>query len=205
VENGSYSTPAPPPARYRQNVRQHPDPSQNRFPNSGTGIYPAPGYQSRDTVNTGITGVSGGSGSEAYVSGTDPTSGSENSSIEKSNPASKPENEGQYGYQNYGVKPTFRNPIMEEGVSTSRNYNQSTLGGNNGYFPQNHGDSLPPVPPPKQAVVPVRKPIVLNGKAGIPNSNSQGPSGNNKLQRPSIHKAESTKRKSWLARRFSRN
>lgn len=188
-------------------MRQLPDPTQNRFANSGTGIYPAPGHQqSRDTVNTGITGGSGGSGSEAYVSGTDPTSGSENSSIEKNNPPSRPENEGQYGYQNYGMNPTFRNPIMEEGGSTSRSYNQGGLGGGYGYFSQSHVDSPPPAPPPKtETATPVQKPIVLDGMASIPESNTQRSSGNNKLQRPSVHKVESAKRKSWLARRFSRN
>ncbi len=202
VENGSYSSPAAVPGRYRHNVRQHPDPTQNRFANSGTGIYPAPGHQqSRDTVNTGITGGSGGSGSEACISGTDPTSGSENDSIDKSNPALRPEYEGQHGYQNYGVHPAFRNPIMEEGGSTSHGYSQGGSGGGNGYYSQNYSDSPPPAPPPKtEARVPVRKPIVLNGKADVPDSNPQRPSGSSKL-----HKVESTKRKSWLARRFSRN
>jgi hypothetical protein len=178
-------------------MRQHPDPTQNRYANPGTGIYPATGHQqSRDTVNTGITGGSGGSGSEACVSGTDPTSSSENCSIDKNNPASRPEHEGQYGHQSYGVNPTFRNPIMEEGGSTSRS---------NGYFSQNHTDSPPPAPPPKtEAAAPVQKPITSSGKAGIANG-TQHPSGNSKLQRPSIQKVDSTKRKSWLARRFSRN
>jgi len=187
-------------------MRQHPDPMQNRYANSGTGIYPAPGYQqSRDTVNTGITGGSGGSGSEVCVSGTDPTGSSENGSIDKSNPVSRPEYEGQHGYQIYGVNPTFRKPIMEEGGSTSRSYNQNGLEGSYGHFSQNHADS-PPAPPPKtEAAAPVQKPITLGGKAGIPNGNTQRPSDGSKLQRPSIHKLDSTKRKSWLARRFSKN
>lgn len=190
-------------------MRPPPDPTLNRYGNSGAGIYPAPGYQqSRDTVNTGVTGGSGGSGSEAWVSGTDPTSGSENSSIDKTNPASRPEYEGQYGYQNYGVNPTFRNPIMEEGGHAPRSYNQTGLGGNYGYFLQNQTDSPPPALPPKmEATVPVRKPIALDAKAGIPNGNAQtqDSSSGNKLRRPSIHKQESVKRKSWFARRFSKN
>ena len=179
-------------------MRQHTDPMQNRYGNPGTGIYPAPGHQqSRDTVNTGVTGGSGGSGSEAGVSGTDPTSSSENGSMDKNNPVSRPEHEGQYGHQSYGVNPTFRNPIMEEGGSTSRN---------NGYFSQTYADSPPPAPPPKtQVAAPVQMPITSGEQAGNFNGNTQRPSGSSKLQRPSIHKADSTKRKSWLARRFSRN
>lgn len=207
--NGTYSSPQASSGRYRYNNRQASDPTLNRYGNPTAGIYPAPGYQqSRDTVNTGVTGGSGGSGSgsDPWVSGTDPTS-SENSSIDKVNPAPRQEYDGQYGYQNYGANPTFRNPIMEEGGYGQQFYNEN-MGGNNGYFSQNPAD-LPPVPPPKMDVAPLpRKPMRLDSAPAAPTVGSGvlGSAGSHKLQRQStLRKQESTKRKSWLARRFSKH
>lgn len=206
--NGNYPPAQQPvPGRYR-NSRLGSDPTLNRYSNPAAGIYPAPGYQqSRDTVITGMTGGSGGSGSEPWVSGTDPTS-SENSSVDKINPVPKQEYDGQYGYQNYGANPTFRNPIMEEGGYGARGYNGNGMNGaNNGFLSQNATD-YPPAPPPKMdSGPPVRVPIRLDSAPAIPNGNGGvlSSSSGNKLQRNNtLKKQESTKRKSWFARRFSK-
>ena len=154
-------------------------------------------------MNTGVTGGSGGSGSDPWVSNTDPSS--ENSSIDKINPAPKQDYDNQYGYQNYGANPTFRKPIMEESGYGQRGYEGGAVGGavgGDGYFSQNPTD-LPPVPPPKTEIA--RRPIRLDSApATVGNGSVFGSTSGNKLQRPMLQKQESTKRKSWFSRRFSK-
>jgi len=90
---------------------------------------------------------------------------------------------------------------MEEGGYGPRGYEGGAVGGD-GYYSQNPVD-LPPAPPPKPETA--RKPIRLNSTPATTGSGGiLGSSSGNKLQRPMLQKQESTKRKSWLARRFSK-
>jgi hypothetical protein len=162
------------------------DPGWNRHPHAnGNGVYPVQQYQqSRDTVNTN---GSNGSHSEPYS--TDPSS--ENSSIERSVGAMKPDMGEQYGFNGFGGT-----PIQEE-------YHQGMGPASNGYAVQRPNGTLnyraPPVPMkqgPPPPPVHANKPIKLTSSNDVPNAES----------RPALLQRQSTeKRKSWFKRRFSKD
>lgn len=174
----------PPRTRYN---RMQSDPGWNRYPhgNGGNGVYPVQGYQqSRDTVNTN---GSNGSHSEPYS--TDPSS--ENSSIERSAGAMKPDMGEQYGFNGFGGT-----PIQEElhsGIGpVSNGYAVQRPNGTLNYgappVPTKQG---PPAPPPH-----ANKPIKLTKSNDAPGAET----------RPAPLQRQSTeKRKSWFKRRFSKD
>ncbi|KAF2799090.1 hypothetical protein K505DRAFT_321343 [Melanomma pulvis-pyrius CBS 109.77] len=176
----------PPRTRYN---RMQSDPAFNRY-SSGHNVYPTQGYQqSRDTVNTG-----GSNGSQSDPYSTDPSS--ENSSIERATPVSKPDLGEQYGFQGFGGSPQFQSPILEEypngtGPSSNGNYQQSY-----------HGTNMPP-PVPRKAGPPM--PPQHNPNM-IKLSDSQGQSpASNAGGRPGVLTRNNTeKRRSWFKKRFSK-
>jgi len=145
---------------------------------NGNGVYPQHGYhQSHDTVTSGQTYGSDSTG--PWHNGTDPSS--ENSSLDRINATTKPQQDGMYGGQNgYGGYPRA---IPEDGQ----------------YAPQHQGYGGGPVQPPGGA----RKPIPLGGggESGFSAPTAAPPRGN----LPSTARAEPEEKKSWLKRRFSKN
>ncbi|KAF2187814.1 hypothetical protein K469DRAFT_771322 [Zopfia rhizophila CBS 207.26] len=192
AENG-YGHPR---SRYNQQ-RMQSDPGWNRYGNNGHNVYPTQGYQqSRDTVNTG-----GSTGSQSEPYSTDPSS--DNSSIERATPVTKPDLGEQYGFSGFGGGPQFQGPILEEyGNGSGPEYGRSQENGdasNGGYFQQYNGNSIPPPVPAKAGPPPPSKSnaIRLNGAPG------QTPSGGN--AGPNVPSRNNTeKRKSWFKRRFSK-
>jgi len=128
ADNGHGQPMGPPRSRYSQRLQS--EPMLNRHGN-GHGVYPTHGYQqSRDTVNTG---GSNGSQSEPWTNSTDPSS--ENSSIERSTPVTKPEIGEQYGFTGFGGAPQFQGPILEE----YGNHNEASYRQQNGAGPNPNG------------------------------------------------------------------
>lgn len=175
-----------PRARYS---RMQSDPSWNRYSN-GHNVYPTQGYQqSQDTVNTG-----GSNGSESLPNSTNPSS--ENSSIERGGPVSKPDLGEQYGFHGFGNGPQ---PILED-------YATGTGPSDNGYYAQqyNGANIPPPVPAKTGPPPPPHNPNMIK----LTNSQGQGPAPAgggrpNVLARKSTDASE--KRRSWFKRRFSKN
>jgi len=140
---------------------------------AGNGVYPQHGYhQSHDTVGSDSTGP--------WQNGTDPSS--ENSSLDRINATTKPQQDGMHGGQNgYGGYPRA---IPEDGQ----------------YAPQQQqGYGGGPVQPPGGA----RKPIPLggNGDSHLSAAAAAPPRGS----LPSTSRAKPEQKKSWLKRRFSKN
>jgi hypothetical protein len=136
----------------------------------GNGVYPQHGYhQSHDTVGSDSTGP--------WQNGTDPSS--ENSSLDRINATTKPQQDGMHGGQNgYGGYPRA---IPEDGQ----------------YAPQQQqGYGGGPVQPPGGA----RKPIPLGGGGESGLSAAAPPRSN----LPTTARPEPEKKKSWLKRRFSK-
>ena len=189
----------PPRSRYGQRI--HSEPMMNRHGN-GQGVYPTHGYQqSRDTVNTG---GSNGSQSEPWTSSTDPSS--ENSSIERSTPVTKPDLGEQYGFTGFGGAPQLQGPILEEYANnnkpSSRQQNEAGPSSNEGYFPQRQNGA--DVPPP----VPAKLHSSNNPNATKPSdgySQPLGQSSGNAPTRPMMRSNTGEKKKSWFKRRFSKN
>ena len=156
------------------------------------GVYPSHGYQqSYDTVAS----ASNGSGAtDQWGNSTDPSS--ENSSIDRVQPAPKPELGEQYGFNGFGGAPQFQGPILEEHGTDSPAYGQPGYGQSHAAarsgFPFQGNDLPPPPPPPhvNQRQPAPRTPIKLGGSAPPANGSPPTPS--------------SEKRKSWLKRRFSK-
>lgn len=149
--------------------------------NNGNGVYNQHhGYhQSYDTVNSGQTYGSDSTG--PWTNNTDPSS--ENSSLDRINATSKPQQDGMYGAPNgHGGYPR---PIPEDGM----------------YAPQQqhgYGGGGPVQPPGGQ-----RKPIPLGGSGGDSGYSAAGaapPRGS----LPSTARAEPEKKKGWLKKRFSK-
>ena len=173
----------------------------NRHGN-GQGVYPTHGYQqSRDTVNTR---GSNGSQSEPWTYSTDPSS--ENSSIERNTPVTKPDFGEQYGFAGFGGTPQFQGPVLKE----YENNNEVSYRQQNGAGPSSNGVNLPQrrngadVPPP----VPVKlqssknsNVIKLSGDYSQPLGQSSG----NAQTRPIMRSNTGEKKKSWFKRRFSKD
>ena len=175
--------------RFGQASRVVSDPAS--YGQNSYGVYPSHGYQqSYDTVAS----ASNGSGAtDQWGNSTDPSS--ENSSIDRVQPAPKPELGEQYGFNGFGGAPQFQGPILEEHGTDSPAYGQPGYGQSHvaarGGFPF-QGNDLPPPPPPhvNQRQTAPRTPIKLGGSAPPANGSPPTPS--------------SEKRKSWLKRRFSK-
>ncbi|KAF2467556.1 uncharacterized protein BDR25DRAFT_63632 [Lindgomyces ingoldianus] len=186
---GPTGGPAGGPPRSRYN-RMQSDQGYNRYAN-GHGVYPNQSYQqsqSRDTVNTG-----GSNGSHSDPYSTDPSS--ENSSIERATPVTKPDMGEQYGFSGFGGGPQFQGPILEE-------FGNGARLSNNGYSQQQYPTSanIPPPVPAKTSLLPPSngRPIKLNDGQVQPGASVNARSG--VLQRNNTEK-----RKSWFKRRFSKD
>ncbi|KAF2756616.1 hypothetical protein EJ05DRAFT_70165 [Pseudovirgaria hyperparasitica] len=191
-ENYNDQTYAPPvagPSRNRYNQRMMSDPQAGRY-NNGAPVYPNAGYQqSRDTVNTGVSG----SGSEPWTNTTDPSS--ENSSIERNIPVNRADAADQYAFTGFGSA-----PIMEE-YGPDANYSCLHMAPTGTYSPPNYPNALAPTVPPKNS----------SGKSHIPLGISPSTTGeavrNNESRPRTLSRRESSgdKRKSWFKRKFSKD
>ncbi|MCJ1478934.1 hypothetical protein MMC13_007618 [Lambiella insularis] len=163
-------------------------------------VYPSHDYQqSYDTVTSGT----GTNGTDQWGNSTEPSS--ENSSIDKTQPA-KPDLAEIYGFSGFGGGPQFQGPILEEhgqGAPTygQPGYGQPSYGQSQGRPSPSRayqGNGVPPPPPPH--IMPresaPRVPIKLGG---LPGSSSYA---NGPVQISRTDTSE--KRKSWLKRRFSK-
>ena len=164
------------------------------------GVCPSHGHQqSYDTVGT----LSSGSHiTDQWGNSTDPSS--ENSSLDRVQPAPKPDLGEAYGLIGFGGAPQFQGPIFEEHGQGSPSYGQSGYGqtqmsDGNSYLPR--GNAMPPpVLPhgapmvPSKERAPAKAPIRLSATKTIVNRGSSGPSPPSKNE----------KRRSWLGKRFSR-
>ena len=185
-----------PPSARRFGPRVRSDPVMYSNNNPGP-VYPLHGHQqSYDTVASAAASANGSGATDPWGNSTDPSS--ENSSIDKVPPGSKPEVAEAYGYNGFGGSPHFQGPILEEHGSGSPaygqpGYGQSHPGGAGGGLPFQGNNAGAPVPPPHgvQMQEAPRVPIKL-GNSSIATRIS-----------PSITKSE--KRKSWLQRRFSKS
>ncbi|KAL9105107.1 MAG: hypothetical protein Q9163_000025 [Psora crenata] len=177
--------------------RNNPDPTLYGN-NVQQGVYPSHGHQqSYDTVGT----VSNGShATDQWGNSTDPSS--ENSSIERAQPAPKPDLGEAYGFNGFGGAPQLHGPILEEHAQDAPSYdqpghNQSQTMNGNGYPYQNNG-SPPSVPPHGGSLAtetesaPPRTPIKLGINHSIPVGSRTPP-------------AKAEKRKSWLGKKLSRS
>lgn len=186
--NGGFSgtPPLAPPGRQRYSrMASEPQLSAHRQPQPDAHVYPIPNnHRSYETVASAA-----GSGSYGEPAGyqTDPTS-SDNSSVERMQPPQKrqPEPVNDYGI-GFTQNSTYQPPTFTVGANGT---NGAKANGNqaNGY--QSNGYRGPPPAPPKDNRGSIlRKPISQTLSA---NSNNQ--------ERPSVGE----KRKSWFARRFSK-
>jgi hypothetical protein len=137
--------------------------------NGGNGVYPQPSYQqSHDTVGSDSTGPWGNS--------TDPSS--ENSSLDRINATTKPQqdsygNSNGYGGNNgYGQPNGYPGAIPEDGAY----HQQNSYGG------------------PVQAPAAARRPIALGNSGDAPARTSL----------PTTARPEPEKKKGWLSRKFSK-
>ncbi|KAL8774678.1 MAG: hypothetical protein Q9209_000617 [Squamulea sp. 1 TL-2023] len=156
------------------------------------GVYPTHGYhQSHDTVASASGNES--HNTDPWGNSTDPSS--ENSSIDRIQHGPKPDPVETYGFNGFGGAPQFQGPILEEHGVDDRAYGEAIDYGQpqklgNG-FPIHSRNAVPPPPPPHASTKPnpVKVPIKLGNS---PTKEGSSPNGN------------TTKRKSWLKRRFSR-
>lgn len=160
--------------------------------NTQGGVYPSHGYQqSYDTVAS--ASVNGSGATDQWGNSTDPSS--ENSSIDRIQPAPKQDLGEQYGFNGFGGAPQFQGPILEEHGLDGPAYGQPGYGqshvANGGAVPF-QGNDVPPPPPPhnNQRQAAPRTPIKLGAAAPPVNGSPQS--------------LKSEKRKSWLKRRFSK-
>jgi hypothetical protein len=158
--------------RYNPRGGSHANGNHYNGNGGGNGVYPQHGYhQSHDTVGSDSTGP--------WQNGTDPSS--ENSSLDRINATTKPQQDGMHGGQNgYNGYPRA---IPEDGQYTPQ---------------QQQGYGGGPVQPPGGA----RKPIPLGGGGESGFSAAPAPPRSNL---PSTARPEPEKKKSWLKRRFSKN
>ena len=176
--------------RFGQGQRVVSDPAL--YGQNNQGVYPSHGYQqSYDTVAS--ASVNGSGATEPWGNSTDPSS--ENSSIDRVQPASKPDVAEQYGLNGFGGAPQFQGPILEEHGQNSPAYGQPGYGQSHmapgGGFPFQGNDVAPPPPAHGgRGQTAPRVPIKLGGSAPPVSSSPPAPS--------------SEKRRSWLKRRFSK-
>ena len=175
--------------------RNHSDPALYGHA-QGHGIYPSHGHQqSYDTV---ASASNGSHATDQWGNSTDPSS--ENSSIDRVQPAAKPDLGEAYGFNGFGGAPQIQGPILEEHGHGAPGYGQPGYGqervaAGGGYPYQGNGvPAPPPHAPPKEKAT--RTPIKLGGSSApidaIPVSHRPPPP------------VTSEKRKSWLKRRFSK-
>lgn len=132
----------------RPNIRTNSDPVL--YGNSSQVNYPSPAYpQSYDTG--GSTSANESHGTDQWGNSTDPSS--ENSSIDRSQPVTKPDLGEVYGFNGFGGAPKFQGPILEEHGQGAPTYGQPGYG-NSQMVPgraqayQGNGNSKGPTPPP---------------------------------------------------------
>lgn len=167
-----------------------------------TNVYPTQGYQqSRDTVNTG-----GSSGSEPWGNSTDPSS--DNSSVERTTPVTKPDIGEQYGFTGFGGAPILEEYATAEKMKAAQPNGVQPSGSQpNGYFQQQHSGAPPAVPPkynpnnnrPNPAARGSGKLIRLDPGQSQPLAATSGNVPPARKPLPS----NPEKRKSWFMRRFS--
>ncbi len=175
--------------------RNHSDPALYGHA-TGQGIYPSHGHQqSYDTV---ATASNGSHATDQWGNSTDPSS--ENSSIDRVQPAAKPELGEAYGFNGFGGAPQFQGPILEEHGHGAPGYGQPGYGQERAVVGSGHayqGNGAPNPPPhalPREKVP--RTPIKLGGGSAsdvAPPVSSRPP--------PAVN---TEKRKSWFKRRFSK-
>lgn len=207
-ENGtSPSTPYNGGGSRRFGPRNNSDPAlygNNNANIAHQGAYPSHGHQ--PSYETVVTGSNGSHVTDAWGNSTDPSS--ENSSIDRVQPAPKSEPADTYGFNGFGGGPQFQGPILEEHGLNSPGYGQPGYGqsqmsnGNaNGLPYQGNGvyPSVPlhgaPMPPTKERAAP-RAPIKLGA------NNRSDKRGDYSGMTPA---AENEKRKSWIKKRFSKS
>lgn len=154
-------------------------------------VYPSPTYpQSYDTG--GSISANDSHGTDQWGNSTDPSS--ENSSIDRVQPAPKPDLGEVYGFNGFGGAPQFQGPILEEhgnGAPTygQPGYGQSQMMSGAGHPYQGNGATLGLLPHGRAKGDVPKVPIKLGSSpvANLPSS------------------ASSEKKKGWLKRRFSRS
>lgn len=152
--------------------------------------YPLPTYpQSYDTG--GSVSANDSHGTDQWGNSTDPSS--ENSSIDRVQPAQKPDLGEVYGFNGFGGAPQFQGPILEEHGKDAPAYGQPgygqspTAGAGQPY--QGNGASTRSAPHGRAKENTPKAPIKLgNSTAAILSSS-----------------ASTEKKKSWLRRRFSKS
>lgn len=164
--------------------------------NAPGGVYPSHGQQqSYDTV---ASASNGSHATDQWGNSTDPSS--ENSSIDRVQPAAKPDIGEAYGFNGFGAGPQFQGPILEEHGHGAPGYGQPGYGqervaDGKGYPYQGNGAPIPPPHAPPKENSP-RVPIKLGG--------SSRPGNPVPISGKPATAIDSEKRKSWLKRRFSK-
>ena len=165
---------------------------------NGQTIYPSHGHQqSYDTV---ASASNGSHATDQWGNSTDPSS--ENSSIDRVQPAAKSDVGDANGFNGFGGAPQIQGPIFEEHGQNAPAYGQPGYGqervaAGNGYPYQGNEAPIPPVPASTKNAGP-RVPIKLGGSIG----SGVAPPVSTRSPLPST---DVEKRKSWLKRRFSKN
>lgn len=186
----NYASPPNQPGNPRRpNVRMNSDPVL--YGNSNQANYPSPAYsQSYDTG--GSTSANESHGTDQWGNSTDPSS--ENSSIDRIQPATKPDLGEVYGFNGFGGAPKFQGPILEEHGQGAPTYGQPGYG-NSQMAPgraqafQGNGHSKGPTPPP-------------HNFSGKPTPNEPIKLGNSSAANLSSNPS-GKKRMNWIQRRLS--
>lgn len=183
----------PPPNQYnngrRFGQRMNSDPTL--YGHNSQNTYPSPTYpQSYDTG--GSISANDSHGTDQWGNSTDPSS--ENSSIDRVQPAPKPDLGEVYGFNGFGGAPQFQGPILEEHGKGAPaygqpGYGQSQIMSGAGQPYQGNGASNGS-PPHSRAKENVPKVPIKLGNSPAANLSSS---------------ANSEKKKSWLKRRFSKS
>lgn len=186
----NYASPPNQPGNPRRpTIRMNSDPVL--YGNSNQVNYPSPAYsQSYDTG--GSTSANESHGTDQWGNSTDPSS--ENSSIDRSQPATKPDLGEVYGFNGFGGAPKFQGPILEEHGQGAPTYGQPGYGDSQmvpgkAQAYQGNGHSKGPTPPPHNfsGQRTLNEPIKLGNSSAA--NLSSNPSGK--------------KRMNWIQRRFS--
>ena len=144
----NYGSPNQPGNPRRPNVRINSDPVL--YGNSNQVNYPSPAYsQSYDTG--GSTSANESHGTDQWGNSTDPSS--ENSSIDRSQPVTKPDLGEVYGFNGFGGAPKFQGPMLEEHGQGAPTYGQPGYGSSQmvpsrAQAYQGNSHSKVPTPPP---------------------------------------------------------
>lgn len=183
--------------RQRFGPRNHSDPALFGHANAQNGVYPSHGQQqSYDTV---ASASNGSHATDQWGTSTDPSS--ENSSIDRVQPAAKPDIGEAYGFNGFGAGPQFQGPILEEHGQGAPGYGQPGYGqeqvaAGNGYPYQGNGAPAPP--PHASSKNSVSKVPIKLGSGSAPNTAAP-------ISRQPSAPASNEKRKSWLKKRFSKS